>query len=241
MQIPNRKKTIFLTGSAKVAVSGATKTTSHRCLDAAHGKTVNPKVARERPRQIGLSPETARTDLIAGKCGRDPTTPGHADAFQGSRVTETVARSRHKEQSLKRLRRKVRNNGFTTKSMRSPRPEFRAQPAGHACGPPLRDAAARTARRTRQRRRRNHPPGPVAGRGAPVGASRPRVQGRFFTSFRMTKRRGATQGNRIANIRPSFRDGTTSGRQQQESAPEKRKPREKASKKPQQTASEQKP
>ena len=136
MQIPNRKKTIFLTGSAKVAVSGATKTTSHRCLDAAHGKTVNPKVARERPRQIGLSPETARTDLIAGKCGRDPTTPGHADAFQGSRVTETVARSRHKEQSLKRLRRKVRNNGFTTKSMRSPRPEFRAQPAGHACGPP---------------------------------------------------------------------------------------------------------
>ena len=98
------------------------------------------------------------------------------------------------------------------RSMRSPRPEFRAQPAGHACGPPLRDAAARTARRTRQRRRRNHPPGPAAGRGAPVGASRPRVQGRFFTSFRMTKRRGATQCNRIANIRPSFRDGTTSGR-----------------------------
>ncbi len=115
MQIPNRKKTIFLTGSAKVAVAGATKTTSHRCLDAAHGKTVNPIVARERPRQIGLSPETARTDLITGKCGRGPTTPGHADAFQGSRVTETVARSRHKEQSLKRLRRKVRNNGFTTK------------------------------------------------------------------------------------------------------------------------------
>ncbi len=97
MQIPNRKKTIFLTGSAKVAVSGATKTTSHRCLDAAHGKTVNPIVARERPRQIGLSPETARTDLIAGKCGRGPTTPGHADAFQGSRVTETVARSRRCE------------------------------------------------------------------------------------------------------------------------------------------------
>ena len=126
-------------GSAKVAVSGATKTTSHRCLDAAHGKTVNPIVARERPRQIGLSPETARTDLIAGKCGRGPTTPGHADAFQGSRITHSEARSRHKEQSLKRLRRKVRNNGFTTKSMRSPRPEFRAQPAGRS----LRASAAR--------------------------------------------------------------------------------------------------
>ncbi len=87
------------------------------------------------------------------------------------------------------------------RSMRSPRPEFRAQPAGHACGPPLRDAAARTARRTRQRRRRNHPPGPVAGRGAPVGASRPRVQGRFFTSFRMTKRRGATSDTRQQNCK----------------------------------------
>ncbi len=101
------------------------------------------------------------------------------------------------KQSLKRLRRKVRNNGFTTKSMRSPRPEFRAQPAGRS----LRNAAARTARRTRQQRRRNHPPGPVAGRGAPVGASRPRVQGRFFTSFRMTKRRGATSDTRQQNCK----------------------------------------
>ena len=118
------------------------------------------------------------------------------------------------------------------RSMRSPRPEFRAQPAGHACGPPLRDAAARTARRTRQRRRRNHPPGPAAGRGAPVGASRPRVQGRFFTSFRMTKRRGATQCNRIANIRPSFRDGTTSGRRQKKAPPKKESRGKKQAKNP---------
>ena len=32
-------------------------------------------------------------------------------------------------------------------SMRPPRTECRAQPAGHACGPPLREAAARTAQR----------------------------------------------------------------------------------------------
>ncbi len=126
-------------GSAKVAVAGATKTTSHRCLDAAHGKTVNPIVARERPRQIGLSPETARTDLIAGKCGRGPTTPGHADAFQGSRITHAEARSRHKEQSLKRLRRKVRNNGFTTKV-----DAFTSSGiSGAACGARLRASAAR--------------------------------------------------------------------------------------------------
>ncbi len=36
--------------------------------------------------------------------------------------------------------------------MQSPRTECRAQPAGHACGPPLREAAARTARRAEQRR-----------------------------------------------------------------------------------------
>ncbi len=139
MQIPNRKKTIFLTGSTKVAGSGATKTTSRGCLDAAHGKTVNPIVSRERPRQIGLSPETARTDLIAGKCGRGPTTPGHADAFQGSRITHAEARSRHKEQSLKRLRRKVRNNGFTTKV-----DAFTSSGiSGAACGARLRASAAR--------------------------------------------------------------------------------------------------
>ncbi len=34
-------------------------------------------------------------------------------------------------------------------SMRPPRTECRAQPAGHACGPPLREAAARTAHKSR--------------------------------------------------------------------------------------------
>ena len=47
-------------------------------------------------------------------------------------------------------------------SMRPPHTECRVQPAGHACGPPLREAAARTARRAERRRRRNHPPGPAA-------------------------------------------------------------------------------
>ena len=46
--------------------------------------------------------------------------------------------------------------------MRLPRTECRAQPAGHACGPPLREAAGGTARRAERRQRRNHPPGPAA-------------------------------------------------------------------------------
>ena len=43
--------------------------------------------------------------------------------------------------------------------MQSPRTECRAQPAGHACGPPLREAAARTARRAEQRRQQIVRPG----------------------------------------------------------------------------------
>ncbi len=65
------------------------------------------------------------------------------------------------------------------------RSEFRAQPAGHACGPPLREAAARMVQRAeRRQRQRNHLPragseGLVVGRhrGCIFDASQPRVQG----------------------------------------------------------------
>ncbi len=148
MQIPNRKKTIFLTGSTKVAGTGATKTTSRRCLDAAHGNGVAPIVARERPRQIGLSPETACRDVIAGKCGGGPTTLGHADAFQGSRITHAEARSRCKAIAM-------RNAAEGAKQWFK---GCRTQPAGHACGPPLREAAARTAPRAERRQQQKREP-----------------------------------------------------------------------------------
>ena len=69
-------------------------------LDAAHGKTVNPIVARKRPHFPDLTPKTASVDNRADKRGRSPTPAGHTDARQTARLTCAEARSRRKKQSL---------------------------------------------------------------------------------------------------------------------------------------------
>ena len=70
------------------------KATSCRCLDAAHGKTVNPIVARKRPHFPDLTPKTASVDNRADKRGRSPTPASCTDARQTARLTCAEARSR---------------------------------------------------------------------------------------------------------------------------------------------------
>ncbi len=167
--------------------------------------------------------------------------PGHADAFQGSRVTETVARSRHKEQSLKRLRRKVRNNGFTTKVDAFTSSRI----SGAACGARLRASAARccgphgsknpTTATTKSSARAGCGEGRACRREPAPGA---RQILHFVQNDKKTRSDTMQQNCKHPTVIPR-RDNKRPP--PKESAPEKRKPREKASKKPQQTASEQKP
>ena len=65
-------------------------------MDAAHGKTVRPIVARKRTYAIGLFPDAGRQSRTAGKRRRGPTTTVHADTRQTSRIPGAVARSRRK-------------------------------------------------------------------------------------------------------------------------------------------------
>ncbi len=129
--------------------------TSGRCLDAAHGNGDRPERQRTAVRRAHLrriEPQGTRDTHRSGKRRRRPPTAAHTDARQGSRRTDAVARSRREKQSLKGMRRRMRTMVLLRMLMQSPRTECRAQPAGHACGPPLREAAARMARRAEQRR-----------------------------------------------------------------------------------------
>jgi hypothetical protein len=156
--------------------------------------------------------------------------PGHADAFQGSRVTETVARSRHKEQSLKRLRRKVRNNGFTTKVDAFTSSRI----SGAACGARLRASAARccgphgsknpTTATTKSSARAGCGEGRACRREPAPGA---RQILHFVQNDKKTRSDTMQQNCKHPTVIPR-RDNKRPP--PKESAPEKRKPREKASK-----------
>ena len=83
-------------------------------LDAAHGERIGALAVVQRLHRPGVEPQVSCL-LIAGKeRRRSPVPTVRADVPQGSRRRKAVARSRRKEQSLKGMRRSVRNNGFCT-------------------------------------------------------------------------------------------------------------------------------
>ena len=136
---------------------------SCRCLDAAHGKAARTVVVGQRVRHVRTEtqPGTVRMPRRIGR--RSPRIAATADVVQGSRPLGAVARSRRCKAIARRNAAEGAEQWFLLRmSMRLLRTECRAQPAGHACGPPLREAAAHTARRVERRQRRNHPPGPTA-------------------------------------------------------------------------------
>ncbi len=114
------------------------KATSCRCLDAAHGKTVNPIVARKRPHFPDLTPKTASVDNRADKRGRSPTPAGHTDARQTARLTCAEARSRRCVAIAEWNAAEGANNGFTA----NVNAVTSYGMSGAACGARLRASAA---------------------------------------------------------------------------------------------------
>ena len=83
-------------------------------LDAAHGDTVRASEPPKRAHALRPEVERAGVEIAGRKRRRKPPMPARTDSIQDSRLTGAVARSRRKEQSLKGMRRRVRNNGFCT-------------------------------------------------------------------------------------------------------------------------------
>jgi len=123
-----------------------------RYLDAAHGETHRTVVAVQRIDEPRAEVERPRI-AIARRLRRGGPPPSAVVAQQVSRRMVAVARSRRCVAIAEWNAAESAEQWFSERmSMRLLRPEFRAQPAGHACGPPLRETAARTARRVEQRR-----------------------------------------------------------------------------------------
>ena len=139
MQIPSRKKTFFFDGVGKSRPLGRSENNLAQMLGRNARENRKPESRPRAATSDRAVPETARTDLIAGKCGRDPTTPGHTDAFQGSRITHSEARSRRCEAIAKETAAKGAEQWFyyEVDAFTSSRI------SGAACGARLRASAAR--------------------------------------------------------------------------------------------------
>ena len=88
------------------------KSNSCRCLDAAHGKSPAAIVAVKRRYRIRDGAQKTSIGTAGSGRRRRPTAGLPADIRQNTRRRVAVARSRRKEQSLKGMRRRVRNNGL---------------------------------------------------------------------------------------------------------------------------------
>jgi len=96
--------------------SGPPAATSGRCLDAAHGNGDRPERQRTAVRRAHLrriEPQGTRDTHRSGKRRRGPPTTAHADAAQGSRRADAVARSRRKRAITKRNAAKDAEQWFT--------------------------------------------------------------------------------------------------------------------------------
>ncbi len=82
------------------------KTTSCRCLDAAHGKTERPVEAVNRRHFALEKAQVASIEITGCEGRRRPGIAVRTDNIQGSRLVAAVARSRSKKQSLEGMRRR---------------------------------------------------------------------------------------------------------------------------------------
>ena len=122
---------------------------SCRCLDAAHGEgrgTVHT-IQHEHGARTEMNAACAAGTGPVREIGRGrPKVALGPDVRQGSRRAVAVARSRRSKAVARMNAAEGAEQWFLRRmSLRSPCTVCRAQPAGHACGPPLREAAARTA------------------------------------------------------------------------------------------------